>query len=133
MYHKESNLFKKIIAIFWITSSILLADKITLFAASDLKFALDSIKESFLQENPGNSVNIVYGSSGKGMLQVENGAPYDLYFSANKDYVDRLYKKADIVSKPKLYAIGRIVLWSKNSNAHSTGITIMPTDGCNSF
>ncbi|AKF24247.1 hypothetical protein YH65_01670 [Sulfurovum lithotrophicum] len=105
--------------LFWgilLLNSLLFADTITVFAASDLKFALDSIKEKFLAQHPDDTVNMIYGSSGKGRIQVEKGAPYDLYFSANMDYVESLYKKGNIVTKPKLYAIGRIVIWSKNGH-----------------
>ena len=95
-------------------NSLLFADTITVFAASDLKFALDSIKEKFLVQHPDDVVRMVYGSSGKGRIQVQKGAPYDLYFSANMDYVESLYKEGNIVTKPRLYAIGRIVIWSKS-------------------
>ncbi len=110
---------KKIIITFWLLTNLLLANKITIFGASDLKFAMDTIKDEFLKENlknsiDENSIDIVYGSSGKGMRQIENGAPYDIYFSANMDYVKYLYKKGEIVTTPKLYAIGRVVIWSKN-------------------
>ena len=89
---------------------------ITIFAASDLKFALDTIKTDFLKNHPNDTVKIIYGSSGKGRTQIARGAPYHLYFSANMDYVDMLYVSGDIATKPKLYAIGRLVLWSKNKN-----------------
>ena len=94
----------------------LFAQKITIFAASDLKFALDTIKADFLQQHPKDTIDIIYGSSGKGRVQIERGAPYDIYFSANMDYVRSLYKKGYIITKPKLYAIGRLVIWSKNKH-----------------
>ena len=50
------------------------------------------------------------------MHQIENGAPYDIFFSANMEFVEQLYKKGDVMTKPKMYAMGRIVLWSKNKN-----------------
>jgi len=100
--------------LFLITTAF--AQKITIFAASDLKFALDSIKENFLNKYPKNTINIIYGSSGKGRVQIAHGAPYDLYFSANIDYVNTLYKNKKLITKPKLYAVGRLVIWSKNKN-----------------
>ena len=57
-------------------------------------------------------INLIYGSSGKGMNQIENGAPFDIYFSANQNYVENLFKKGLLIEKPKLYALGRIVIWS---------------------
>jgi len=92
-----------------ILSTVIYAGEMTIFAASDLKFALDTIKSRFLQTHPNDTIRMIYGSSGKGRVQVANGAPYDLYFSANMDYVQQLYKNGDIVTEPKLYAIGRLV------------------------
>jgi molybdate transport system substrate-binding protein len=94
----------------------LVADSITIFAASDLKFALDKITKEFLKSHPKESIKLIYGSSGKGRVQIARGAPYDLYFSANMDYVKMLYKKGFIITPPKLYAMGRLVIWSKNEN-----------------
>lgn len=90
------------------------AEKITLFAASDLRYALTEVKDEFLKQNPKNEVEMIFGSSGKGMHQIENGAPYDIYFSANMAFVEKLYDQGDITTKPKLYAIGRVVIWSKH-------------------
>lgn len=97
----------------------LLAQKITIFAASDLRFALDEVKAKFLKKYPKNEVETIYGSSGKGMQQIQNGAPYDIYFSANEEYVTKLYKNKDVATKPLLYAKGRIVIWSTNPNFDS--------------
>lgn len=92
----------------------LLAEKITLFAAADLRYALSEIKEEFLKQNSKDEVEMIFGSSGKGMHQIENGAPYDIYFSANMTFVEKLYKQGDVTTKPKLYAVGRVVIWSKH-------------------
>ena len=107
---------KKIFLALLFLCATLFAQKITIFAASDLKFALDTIKADFLQQHPKDTIDIIYGSSGKGRVQIERGAPYDIYFSANMDYVRSLYKKGYIITKPKLYAIGRLVIWSKNKH-----------------
>ena len=107
---------KKLILLITLFSTIVFANSITIFAASDLQYALKDIKQEFLKKYPNNKITIIYGSSGKGMRQVAQNAPYDIYFSANMDYVETLYKKGFIVTKPILYAIGRIVIWSKNKN-----------------
>ena len=109
-------MLKKLLLTLLLLTSAAFGDKITIFAASDLKFALDSIKSDFIKTHPNAVINMIYGSSGKGRVQIERGAPYDLYFSANMDYVEYLYKKGKISTKPKLYAIGRLVIWSKNSH-----------------
>lgn len=103
-----------------VIQSLLYADTVTVFAASDLKFALDTIKADFLKTHPDDTLHMIYGSSGKGKVQVANGAPYDLYFSANEAYVEALYKNGDIVTEPKLYAIGRLVIWSMRDDFNAS-------------
>ncbi|MDZ7818777.1 MAG: molybdate ABC transporter substrate-binding protein [Aliarcobacter sp.] len=105
---------KKIILSLMVLCSSIFADKITVFAAADLRFALDEVKKEFLKESSNHELEMIYGSSGKGMHQIENGAPYDLYFSANEEFVEKLYKEGHAIEPSKLYAVGRIVLWSKN-------------------
>lgn len=107
---------KNIIGLLLLLSSFGFADKITVFAASDLKFALDDIKKEFLKQNPKDEAEMIYGSSGKGMTQITNGAPYHLFFSADMEFVEKLYKNGNITTKPKPYALGRVVIWSKHKN-----------------
>ena len=61
---------KKIILGLMILYSTVFADKITIFAASDLKFALDEIKNLYTSLNKDININLIYGSSGKGMNQI---------------------------------------------------------------
>lgn len=107
---------KKIFLSLILFATCTFADKITIFAASDLKFALDEIKTEFLKQNIKDEVEMIYGSSGKGMTQIANGAPYHLFFSADMDFVEKLYNSGNITTKPKPYALGRVVIWSKHKN-----------------
>jgi len=93
------------------------AEKITIAAAADLKFAMDEIITGFKQEHPGNELNVTYGSSGKFHTQIKNGAPFDIYFSADIAYPRELAKAGMAASEVKPYAVGRIVLWSNSLNA----------------
>jgi molybdate transport system substrate-binding protein len=81
-------------------------------AASDLKFALDSLIEKFRGDHRGE-ILVTYGSSGKLAEQILNGAPFDVFFSADLSYPRKLQKNGLTVSEVELYAIGRIVIWSK--------------------
>ena len=89
-----------------------LADQITIAAASDLKFAMDEIVTRFKQANTNDQVEVVYGSSGKFNTQIRQGAPYDLYFSADISLPRSLAADGLAGSSVKTYAFGRIVLWS---------------------
>jgi molybdate transport system substrate-binding protein len=78
-------------------------------AASDLKFALDEIARAF-QQKTGHRPRITYGSSGVIATQIRNGAPYQLYLSADEQYVFSLYKDGFTRDQGSLYGVGRIVL-----------------------
>ncbi len=94
-----------------------LAEKITIAAAADLKFAMDEIASTFKKNNPGDEVDVVYGSSGKFHTQIQAGAPYDLFFSADIGFPRELAKNGLAASEVKPYAFGRIVLWSASLDA----------------
>jgi len=89
-----------------------LAEKLTIAAASDLKFAMNDIVAQFKQLHPTDDVVMVYGSSGKFYAQIQHGAPYDMLFSADRYYPSELVKAGLAASEVMPYALGRIVLWS---------------------
>lgn len=93
------------------------AGKITVAAAADLKFAMDEIVATFQQAHSGDQVDVIYGSSGKFHAQIQQGAPYDLYFSADIAFPRALAKAGFAASEVKPYAVGRIVLWSATLDA----------------
>lgn len=107
----------KILVIVGLTSSPAYAEKITIAAAADLKFAMDEIVTAFNRSHTGNEVQIVYGSSGKFHTQIQQGGPYDLYFSADIAYPRELAKQGLAASDVKSYGVGRIVLWSSEMDA----------------
>ena len=88
-------------------------DAILIAAASDLKFALDSVVTVFKKANPGASIEVTYGSSGKLFEQISHTAPFDLFFSADIEYPLTLKKKGIAVSEVYTYGVGRIVIWSQ--------------------
>ncbi|WP_303786968.1 molybdate ABC transporter substrate-binding protein [Azovibrio restrictus] len=93
------------------------AEKVTIAAAADLKFAMDEIVAHFREENPRDEIEVIYGSSGKFHTQIQQGAPYDLYFSADIGFAQELVKAGHAASPVIPYAVGRIVLWSPSMDA----------------
>ncbi|MBV9182284.1 MAG: molybdate ABC transporter substrate-binding protein [Acidobacteria bacterium] len=90
-----------------------MAQEIRVAAAADLQSAFDVLGEQF-KRNSGISVKLAYGSSGDFFHQLESGAPFDMFFSANLDYAKAL--EADGHALPESYyeyARGKIVLWSR--------------------
>src|SRR5580704_5759824 len=65
------------------------AQAITVAAAADLQFAMQDIAATF-QKQTGKEVKLIYGSSGNFFQQLQNGAPFDMFFSANLDYAKKL-------------------------------------------
>jgi len=88
------------------------AGELRVAAASDLKFAMEELAEKF-EEQSGTTVHVTYGSSGNFFSQLQNGAPFDLFFSADIEYPKKL-KAAGLAEPGTLYeyAIGRIVIWT---------------------
>lgn len=93
------------------------AEKITIAAAADLKFALDEIVAGFRKSHPADEIQVSYGSSGKFQTQIQQGAPYDLFFSADISFPRQLARLGLAASEVKPYAVGRIVLWSAGQDA----------------
>lgn len=93
------------------------AEKITVAAAADLKFAMDELTQAFNRANLTDKVEVTYGSSGKFHTQIQQGAPYDMFFSADIAFPKELVKTGLASSEVIPYAIGRIVLWSATQDA----------------
>jgi molybdate transport system substrate-binding protein len=99
-----------------LTGALCQAQEITVAAAADLQFVMQDVAARF-QKQTGNKVKLIYGSSGNFFQQLQNGAPYDIFFSANVDYARRL--EAAGLTEPGTfyeYAIGKIVVWVPNDS-----------------
>ena len=92
-------------------------EKLTIAAAADLKFALDEIIVSFKGTHPAVQIETIYGSSGNFSTQIRQGAPYDIYFSADIAYPRALKAEGLAASEVQPYGVGRIVLWSSSRDA----------------
>jgi len=89
---------------------------LTVAAASDLQAVFPQLASRFERET-GIKVTVSFGSSGNVFAQIQNGAPFDLFFSADIDYPRRLGMSghADAASLYE-YATGRIVLWTRKNS-----------------
>jgi molybdate transport system substrate-binding protein len=92
-------------------------EKLTIAAAADLKFALDEIVVLFKRAHPSAQIETIYGSSGNFSTQIRQGAPYDIYFSADIAYPRALMAEGLAASEVQTYGVGRIVLWSSSRDA----------------
>jgi molybdate transport system substrate-binding protein len=96
-------------ALLWTTAGS--AQELRVAAASDLRYAMQEIATHFEKET-GNKVSISYGSSGNYYNLIQNGGPYDLFFSADIEYPRNL-EAAGLIVPGSLYeyATGKLVLW----------------------
>jgi molybdate transport system substrate-binding protein len=85
-------------------------DRVNVAAAADLRYALDEIIAIARAGNPGVDYAVTYGSSGQFLQQIQNGAPFDLYLSADLAYPQQLVESGQ-ATDPFPYAVGRLVLW----------------------
>ncbi|HMJ84809.1 MAG TPA: molybdate ABC transporter substrate-binding protein, partial [Vicinamibacterales bacterium] len=92
------------------------AQGLTIAAASDLQSALPAIASQF-EKTTGQPVRLTFGSSGNFFNQIQNGAPFDLFLSADIDYPRRL-EASGTAERGSLYqyAVGRIVLWTRSDS-----------------
>jgi len=99
-----------------VSAGLCAAQEITVAAAADLQFAMQEVGTRFRQES-GKTVKLIYGSSGNFAQQLQNGAPFDMFLSANLDYPRQL--EAAGLTEPGTfyqYAIGKIVVWVPNDS-----------------
>ena len=91
------------------------APSLTVFAAADLGFAFKEIVPRF-EKSVGARVSLVLGSSGNLATQIEHGAPADVFFSADRAFVERLAARGAVIAESRaVYAQGRIVLATARS------------------
>lgn len=87
------------------------SQEVRVAAAADLKFALDELGAQY-EKHSGKKIAAIYGSSGNFFAQIQNGAPFDLFLSADIEYPRKL-EAAGLAEAGTLYeyAVGRIVIW----------------------
>jgi molybdate transport system substrate-binding protein len=92
------------------------AEELTIAAAADLTFAFKDVAAKF-QEQTHDTAKMSYGSSGNFFAQIQNGAPFDMFFSADIGYAKKL-EDAGLAEPGSLYeyAVGKIVLWAPNNS-----------------
>jgi molybdate transport system substrate-binding protein len=100
-----------LILLFFLSAPKVHAQSLRIAAASDLQFALADLAASY-EKQSGAKLAITYGSSGNFYAQIQNGAPFDLFFSADTSYPQKLIETGLAEADSRYtYAFGRIVLW----------------------
>lgn len=90
---------------------------LTVAAAANMQIALEDIIQAFNGASTGKDKEMraqaLYGPSGKLTAQIQNGAPYDIFLSADLEYPALLFAKGLTIAAPRVYAYGTLVVWTK--------------------
>lgn len=90
-------------------------ERITVAAAADLQYVLPELNRAFTSEHPGVNIKVSTGSSGNFFAQIGQGAPFDVFLSADVKYPKTLGDKGQALSESLMpYAIGQLALWTMN-------------------
>ena len=107
------------------------AAQLTIAAASDLAYCIDDIVAAYRAQAPGVTVKVSLGASGTLFAQVKNGAPFDVFMSADMAYPARLAQEG-AADKATLapYARGHLALWTTDPKLDpAAGIRIVMASG----
>ena len=87
------------------------SEKLIIATAANAQYAIEEIAEDFKNET-GFSYSLIISSSGKHTAQIEAGAPYDIFISADVKFPQTLFEKGLTIGAPQVYAYGKLIIWS---------------------
>jgi molybdate transport system substrate-binding protein len=117
------KIFFSTVLVLFITFPVF-ADDLTIAIAANVQYTFEELKAKF-EKDTGIKIKSVIGSSGKFTTQIENGAPFDVFISADMDYPKTLKKEGLTYNDPKVYGYGTLVLWTMNNVDLSTGVKVL--------
>lgn len=115
---------KKLVLISCLLPFTLWAQPLRVAVAANAQFVMEQLKTEF-QKKTGVSVESIVNSSGKLTTQIQQGAPYDVFLSADMDYPQTLHKAGLTVTAPVVYAYGSLVLWTVSDLPLSTDLKVL--------
>lgn len=90
-------------------------NELNIAVSANMQFAMDSISKNFSKKT-GIKIKTILGSSGTLSAQINEGANFDVFVSADMIYPENLYRSKLTLSKPQVYATGSLVLWSASEH-----------------
>jgi molybdate transport system substrate-binding protein len=97
---------------------------LTVAVAANAKYAFDELAAQFGADS-GIRVQGIVSSSGKLAAQVRNGAPFDVFLSADTEYPESLHKAGFTAAAPRIYAYGSLVLWTRGNHDLGLGMGVL--------
>jgi molybdate transport system substrate-binding protein len=117
-------MIKIVLSLVLLCSSIF-AGNINIAVAANVSSAIGELVKEFNKTNPNIKVQITLGASGKFATQIQNGAPFDIFLSADMKFPQVLFEKKLTVSEPVIYAKGSLAILSSKELDFSKGINLV--------
>jgi len=116
---------KKVLSVLILFCGFVFASTIKIAVAANVSYAMPKLIEAFHKTNPSIDVQVLLGSSGKLTAQIREGAPFELFMSANMKYPKALYEEGFALTKPVVYAKGSLALLSSKKWDFSKGLELL--------
>ena len=116
---------KKIVLALTFLCSSIFAGTINIAVAANVSYAINELIAEFNKTNPNTKVEVTLGSSGKFTTQIQNGAPFDIFMSADMKFPNTLEEENLTATKPVIYAQGSLAMISAKSLDFSKGIALV--------
>ncbi len=116
---------RKVILALMILSSTIFAGQINIAVAANVSYAIDELIKEFNKTNPNTKVQVTLGSSGKFVAQIQNGAPFEIFMSADMKFPQTLFDENIAITKPEVYAQGTIAILSSKELDLKKGIDLI--------
>lgn len=115
---KTSNLIQQIVLLILAVFTFVPAfgQPVRVAVAANAQTVVRKIAADF-KNKTGINVEIISGSSGKLAAQIKNGAPYDLFLSADMDFAQQVYTEGFALTKPRVYALGSLIVCSATGSS----------------
>jgi len=98
------------------------AQTLRVAVAANAQFVAEKLAQAFKKQS-GIEAQLIISSSGKLTTQIEQGAPFDVFLSADMKYPQKLHEKKLTTAAPKVYAYGSLVIWSKTNITFSKNLS----------
>lgn len=119
---------KKILFSLTLLFTSLFAGQINIAVAANVSYVIEELVKQFNITNPDTKIVVTLGSSGKLTAQIKNGAPYNIFMSANMDFPQSLYNEKIAITKPIIYAQGGLVILSSKEIDFKNGLNILKNE-----
>lgn len=104
-------MFRKFILTISLILTVLsaMAQPIRVAVAANAQFVINKLAADF-KDKTGIEVEVISGSSGKLSTQIKNGAPYDIFLSADMEFAQSVYADGFALANPRVYAMGSLIV-----------------------